>query len=165
MTAESFFLDVAKISITVAGFAGVIGALRHTRDLAWKPNEVNGLKLMLDHSVVGVVVGLLPSVLSLCFADEQTVWVSLSALLAFFFAYEILINIARVRQSSTAGAPPRQFGLLLAVFFVPTVGLLYFQIHNILVSRTVVAASAGALWLVVAGCIQFVVSSLSVERS
>lgn len=55
MTGESFFLDIAKISITIAGFAGVVGALRHPREKNWKPNEIYGLKLMLEHSLVGVI--------------------------------------------------------------------------------------------------------------
>ncbi len=163
MTGEAFFLDVAKISITIAGFAGVIGALRYLLNVGWKLNEIAGLKLMLEHSFFAVVAGLLPSVLFLSFADEPTVWLWSSTLLALFLAYEVLINIVRLRHASAAGTPPRSFGLLLATFFVPTIVFLYFAVQNAISWRQPVAFAAGILWLIVAGCTQFMVFLLHVK--
>jgi hypothetical protein len=165
MTTDAFFLDVAKISITVAGFAGVVGALRHPRDAVWKANEVNALKVILEHSLAGVVLGLVHSVLSLAVAAERTVWLWLSVFLAIVFVYEILINIARVRNSSAALAGPREFALLLGTFFVPTLAVLYVQVQNATTWLSPVPVMAGALWLVMAGCIQFVIASLEGTRA
>ena len=85
MNIEPFFLGVAKIAITIAGFVGVVAALRHKREEEWKLNELYGVKLMIEHSLAAVLAGLLPSVLLVAFADESVVWIVSSALLAAFF--------------------------------------------------------------------------------
>ena len=155
MSGESFFLDVAKIAITIAGFVGVVAALRHQRDEEWKHNELYGVKLMIEHSLAAVLAGLLPSVLSLAFADEATVWRLCSALLAAFLAFEVLINIFRVKHATAAGTPPRSFALLVFTFFVPALVVLYFQVQNIYQWHGPLAVACGALWLLAAGGIQF----------
>lgn len=155
MTGESFFLDIAKVSITMAGFAGVIGALRHPKDRGWEANEIAGIKLMLEHSLAAVVLGLLPLVFYLYSSDEPMVWLLSSSLLTVFLAAEILINIARIKTTTAQGSPPRTFKLLLGTFFVPTIVLLIVQVMNVFYWRGPVAFAAGVVWLVVASCRQF----------
>ena len=163
MTSESFFLDIAKIAITIAGFGGVIAALRHPRDQGWEANEVAGLKLILEHSFAAVASGLLPSVLYLYFSDEPEVWLVSSSLLALFLAFELLINIVRLRHATALGSPHRKFGLLLSTFLVPTTVFLFFQILNVFYWRGPVTFAAGAVWLIVAACFQFFIFVLHIR--
>lgn len=164
MSNEGFFLDIAKISISIAGFAGVVGALRHTRDAPWKANEINGLKVILEFAIFGIVTGLLPTILGNSFQEESTSFIFLSTLLATVFFYEVAINVYRIKYSEEKLAPPRKFGLLLTTFLMPTACLFFVQIFNAFIWRHLVPIEIGALWLVIAGCIQFSISILHVKR-
>jgi hypothetical protein len=155
MSGDAYFLDVSKIAVTIAGFVGVVGALRHKRDEEWKLNEVYGMKLMIEHSLAAVLVGLLPSVAGFAFDDQPAVWVLCSVALALFLAFEAVVNIFRVKQSTAAGTPPRAFILLVSTFFVPTVIVLFLQVENALRWQKPFVVACGALWLLVAGGIQF----------
>ena len=165
ITGESLFLDIAKISITIAGFTGVVAAVRHPRDIPWKANEVNGLKLMIEHSLAAVLFGLLPSLTYLYKPDEGWDWLVSSVILAAFFLYALLIQIVRIQHSSSIGHPPRRFRLLLLEFFVVTVGVMYLQIHNALVWHGAIAYAIGCLWLLVAACRQFSIFLLDMKQS
>ncbi len=154
MVLEKFFSDIAVLSVTLAGFGAVVGALREPRQ-PWKPNELAGIKLIVEHSLAGVTLGLLPTLLTLFFAKDATIWALLSIILASFLIIEILANIIRIKAASGQGAPPRYFPSFLATWFVPSVAIFVIQIINVLVWRGQAAFAVGMVWLVFAGSKQF----------
>ena len=165
MTNEPLFLDVAKIAATLVGFVGVVVALRHPRNEGWTRAEVNGTKLMLEHGFAAILLGVSPSVLGQHFPKEAEVWQCCSAVLAVFFAYELLINSVRIRYALAADSPPRAFFALLATFFPPTAIMLYLQFKNAVTWHGSLVLAVGAVWLLVACCVQFTQFILRVKPS
>ena len=117
MTSEGFFLDIAKIAITVVGFSGVVSALRHDRGAPWSINEIAGLRSMIGHGLAAVGFGLLPSLASFFAPDECTLWASCSLILGLFCAYTLVSQTVVVYHNRRRGAPPRHPWLMLVEFF------------------------------------------------
>src|SRR5262245_43821840 len=114
MTGENFFLVVAQVSIAIAGFTAVILSLSNGQNRPWQQNDKNALHFMLEFSLAGVLIGLLPSFSSFYFTnktDEYIIWMSLSYGLALFFLIEIVINACRAWRAS-----PRHPYLLYGLF-------------------------------------------------
>lgn len=155
MTGESYFLDIAKISVAIAGFTGVVASVRHERDAPWTLNELAGLALMLEHSFAAVFFGLLPSLVSFAISDSSTLWLSLSFLLTLFLSYALLVQYKRLIEAMRVGSRPRQFKLLLIEFFGSGVIVLAFLVTNVLLWQGPAAYAWGCLWLLFAACRQF----------
>jgi hypothetical protein len=164
MTGEGFFLDIAKIAVTVVGFAGVVAALRHDREAPWSLNEIAGLRAMIGHGLAAVAFGLLPSFTSLFARDECTLWASCSFILGFFCAYTLIIQAVRVYHNTRGGAPPRRFGLMLWEFFVVGSIVLVIQGVNVIHWRTAGAYGFGCVWFLFAACRQFSIFLLHVKE-
>jgi hypothetical protein len=114
MTGEGFFLDISKIAVIFAGFASVVGALRHPRNEGWTKRDVVGLKFMIEHSAAAIIIGLLPFPIFYYFSDETIAWAICSCLLAGFLIVELLAHIKRIKDISLSGFPPRRFGLMIS---------------------------------------------------
>jgi hypothetical protein len=149
MIGESLFLGVAQIGAAIAGFGGVIAALRQPKDRAWTKVEAFALCTLVEYSLAAVVIGLLPSLLSLYVSDQTLVWSWASSLLVFFLLLHSLLQIYRLR-----GAQPRNWALWLVVFLLNGV-VLYFQVENIRVWQKPMWLGVGMLWLICVSALQF----------
>jgi hypothetical protein len=164
MTSEGFFLDIAKIAITIVGFAGVVSALRHDRDAPWSIIEIAGLRSMIGHGLASVGFGLLPSLASFLATDECMLWASCSLILALFSAYTLIIQAMAVYRNRRRGAPPRRFGRMLVDFFAFGIAVLVIQGINVVHWRSAAAYAFGCAWLLLVACTQFSIFLLHVKK-
>ncbi|MCI0563288.1 MAG: hypothetical protein MN733_32830 [Nitrososphaera sp.] len=163
VTGEAFFLDIAKIAITIAGFFGVVAALRHPHEKNWGPSDIGGFKLMLENSLGAVVAGLMPSGLSM-YQTEPLSWLWCSFLLCVFLTYTMLIQVARILGSpSIAGVRPQFPRLLLVAFFPPTLIALLLNAWNAFSLREPWPYALGVFWLLFAAGFQFVLFLIRIK--
>jgi len=160
---EAALLDIAKVAIAVTGFTGVVVTFRHPREALWKANEVEGLKLLLWHSLGAVLFGLLPSIAYLRWSDQSLVWLGGSALLGAFLAWQLLSNIAAVQRASARGYPPRAMKQMLIEYFPFTLVALYLQVQNAISWRASFGYTLGCLWLLIAASRQFSIFLMDVK--
>ncbi|MGH8499025.1 MAG: hypothetical protein ACRERV_09500 [Methylococcales bacterium] len=164
ITGEAFFLDVAKIAITIAGFFGVVAALGLPHERGWEPSDIGGLKLMLEHSLGAVVAGLLPSGLSMYNQTEAPIWFFCSLLLCGFLAYAMFIQVARILGSaSTTGVRPQFPRLLLFLFFPPTLMVLLLNTWNTFSLQEPWPYALGVFWLLFRAGFQFVLFLIRIK--
>lgn len=163
MTGEGFFLDISKIAVTFAGFASVVGALRHPHNEGWTKRDVVGLTFMIEHSAAAIIIGLLPFPVFYYFSDETIVWATCSWLLAGFLIAELLAHIKRIKDISLSGFPPRQFGLMISTYFLPSLATTYCLVQNAVSWRRPTILAAAAIVLLFWCFMQFYVFVLAVE--
>ena len=154
LNAEPLLLTIAKIGVALAGFASVVAAIR-PRDQNWTLQDVAGLKLMLEHFLAAILFGMVPSGLHLLQPDEGTLWATASLFLGIFLLTEVLLQVNRIRANSQKGAPPRLPKLFVFLWLSPTVGAIALQFANVVTWAASVSYVVGLIWLLVAGCIQF----------
>ena len=66
MPAESLLLAITQVAVAIAGFSGLIAAIRTAAPEGWHPRDIWSLSWMLGASVGALVLGLLPLWLGLC---------------------------------------------------------------------------------------------------
>jgi hypothetical protein len=154
MKGESFLLTIAQIALALAGFAGIIGAFRQA-EREWKPQEIAGLQLMLEHTFAAVLFALLPFPLFFVLSLQIKVWSIASSLLAGFLILEFIIQRRRIILLSVRGAAPRRSSGLKYFFFPPTAIFAVIQVVNAYWWHSLSGYSWGLLWLLVAPSIQF----------
>ena len=104
MSAESFLSAVVEIAIAIAGFAGIVAAIRHRDIDRWALEEQILLRMLFTASGAAICFALLPAVLSEAGLPGPTIWRAGSiSLLLFLFA----IGAGRTRQFRKAGLVPK----------------------------------------------------------
>lgn len=74
MNAESFLSSTTEVAIGIAGFAGIVAAIRH-RDLnAWADEERLLLRMLLIASGMSILFSWLPAVLNEADVRADTTW-------------------------------------------------------------------------------------------
>jgi hypothetical protein len=119
MSAESFLSSSIEIAIGMAGFAGIVAAIRH-RDLSlWADEERILLRMLLVASGMAITFALLPAVLREARVPDGVIWRVGSGT---FMVWQAGITVHRVRQFRAADRPiplPRILfvwvGLLIAL--------------------------------------------------
>jgi hypothetical protein len=146
-------LCIAQVALTLAGFAGLIGAFRPSED-KWIPQEVAGLHFILHHTLAAVVLSLLPFLLLAFECPESTVWVVMSVVLGGFLFIETCWQWSEAARLTKAGHAPRRPKALyasLSISFVLVVSMLlslrYGGVEGVYKS--------GLLWLLITAGIQF----------
>ena len=152
---EGYFFAIAAIAIAITGFVGVISALKNRIDDEWPLNEFYGVKLILEHSIGGVFLALLPPLLAMSISAPSVVWSTASAALGTFLAYQFRLQLRRVRHSIARGPPARSLRMLTFGWFFPTIFVLMLQIANAFYWKGQVVFAIGVLWLLIAACTQF----------
>lgn len=150
MIEDTFYLCIATVAITVVGFTGVIVLLKHPEKPGLLPNEIAGVKLIVEHGLIAVLLCLIPTLVFLLSKSEITEWRVSSAVLATFLLYAILINIYRILQTTKQRHPPRTPRLMLSTFFVPTIIVLTLQASNVFDVSKQWPFAIGMFWLVLA---------------
>ena len=73
MSTESFLSSIIEISIAIAGFAGIVAAIRHRDIASWAQAEQILLRMLLTASGMKISFALLPAVLSEAGVPEPTI--------------------------------------------------------------------------------------------
>ena len=95
MNADSFLSSAVEVAIGIAGFAGIVAAIRH-RDLSsWAAQDRLLLRILLVASAMSVVFAWLPALLSEAGISARALW-QISSLVLFI--WQISAWIYRGRQ-------------------------------------------------------------------
>jgi hypothetical protein len=144
---------IAEIGIAIAGFAGVIAALRAPggRIGAYAAMRIGGL---LGQSATLVLAALLPFVLHSAGLTSSTVWALSSSAMAIFILLIILVSLRIFRRVAPAEVEDRSPGVRLIgptmIAFMLAIGLL--QVANVMFIRQ--------LWPMVTGLLGIMAVSL-----
>lgn len=100
MSADSFFASAVEVAIAIAGFAGIVAAIRHRDISRWAHEEQILLRMLLTASGMSISFALLPAVLAEAHLPEPTIWRIGSASL---LVWQIGIWVHRSRQLRAVG--------------------------------------------------------------
>ena len=133
MEQESFLLAIAQIAVTLAGFSGLVVAIRGAPPAAWHARDIWSLTWMFGTSFGALFLSLLPLLLASFHLRAESIWTSAGFVMSIFV---VLFSIAMIiwgRRLTKAGHPPR-------VRFFPTIA-------RLLLVSSGVFAGLGALGL------------------
>ena len=147
MNAASFLSAVIEIALAIAGFAGIVAAVRQRRISHWPKEQFILLQILFTASAAAIVLGLLPSFLAETGLSTSEVWKVSSAALACWIVGAIYF---RMRQS-------KAFGIAMQIpIHVRLVGIISvaFQLYNL--------AIAGQAWPYLFGIMTILMNGFSV---
>lgn len=147
MDAASFLSAVIDIAVGVAGFAGIVAAVRQRRLTHWPKEQLILLQILFTATAAAIICALLPSFLTETGLDPSVVWKLCSGALVCWI---VGATAFRLRQSRTHGVamPIPRHVRMLGVIAVPL------QVYNI--------ASAGHSWPYLFGIMTLLVNGFSV---
>lgn len=154
MESQSFLITVSKIGVAFAGIASIVSIFRHTNQ-KWQPQEIAGLKLIIEHTLTATLLGLIPIPIFHWVKSEPIVWQISSLLMSVFLLIIIITQIRRILEYGKKGVSPRKALLLLLTFFIPTILILVMQAINSILWNDDIAYLFGLMWLLIASGIQF----------
>ena len=100
MSGESFLSGVVEIGIGLAGFAGIIAAVRQRDVSNWDPDQRVLLQMLFSACAGAIFFSLLPFLLGETGLDREAVWRVGSGCLTAWF---IVLPYVRYRQSRDLG--------------------------------------------------------------
>jgi len=116
VNAESFLSSVVEAAVGIAGFAGIVAAIRNREIATWPQDEKLLLRMLLIAAGMAATFALLPALLTEAGVPEATIWRLGSLAL---FAWQAAIAVRRVRQFRSYGNPnplPRVFAVWVALY-------------------------------------------------
>jgi hypothetical protein len=134
MPVADLLIAIAQVAVALAGFSGLIAAIRTAAAEGWHPRDLWSLSWMLGASIGALVLGLLPLWLSLFhWPGDLAYRVSCSVAFVYIATFGCVM-VWRGRRLTRRGYPPR-------VRFFPSV-------IGVLLGVSAVATGAGAIgWL------------------
>ena len=147
MNAASFLSAVIDIAIGVAGFAGIVAAVRQRQLDHWSKEQLVLLQILFTATAAAIVCGLLPSFLVEVGLRESTVWKVASGALICWIVGAVSF---RIHQSKVLGVPmpiPRHVSIWGAISIV-------LQIYNV--------AGEGRSWPYLFGIMGLLMNGFSV---
>ena len=118
MTGEGTLHAIAEVSVTLAGFTGLIAIFRQRATGRWTPEALESIRFMIEVSLSTALFALLPFPFSYWGISEPTVWRLCSLLLAIAYGVFVLLVWVRTRRLTRMGARhshPRYFRTMLSV--------------------------------------------------
>ena len=142
---ESYFLTIAQLALGFGGLAGLLSAFRY--------QEIQGIKLILEHSVAAIGFSLLPVFLAFSSRLQgQGLRIS-SFLLASFLIFELIIQVFRLRRGYSLGTPPRR-PVSYATFFTTQAIVGCCLMYITLLHASLGWYALALTWLLVPGALQ-----------
>jgi len=134
MSTADLLIAIAQVAVALAGFSGLIAAIRTAAPDGWYPRDIWSLSWMLGASIGALILALLPLWLSLFHWQDDVVYRASSAAAFLLIGTFVGVMVWAGRRLSLRGHPPR----------VP-----YFPAAiTLLLGLSAVAAGAGAAgWL------------------
>jgi hypothetical protein len=145
--AASFLSSVIDIAIGVAGFAGIVAAVRQRKLSHWPIEQLLLLQILFTATAASIFFGLLPSFLTESGLDENTVWKVSSGALVCWIVGAIAFRISQSRKHRVAMPIPGH----IRVLGVIAVGL---QIYNM--------TGMGRSWPYLFGIMTILINAFSV---
>jgi len=145
--AESFLAAVVDVAIGIAGFAGIVAAIRQRRLSNWPPDQLMLLQILFIASAASIVAGILPAFLMETGIKPNYVWKMCSGVLIFWL---IGAPLFRVRQSKALGVKQQIPKHVLVWAFVSII----LQCYNI--------ATTGMAWPYLFGVTTMLINGFSV---
>ena len=124
MQAQELLMAIAQIAVALAGFSGLIAAIRTAAPEGWHPRDVWSLSWMLGASIGALLFALLPAWLALFGREEAGVFRIASALLCAFTASFVGVMANSGRRLTRSGYPPRVKGFPALLVIVLSVAAL-----------------------------------------
>jgi len=135
VTDQFYYLTLAGLGLSVAGFAGLVTALRG--DGRWSRADLWRLRNIIQTSLVFVFVALLPVPIFRAVGDERVTISIMSAVVALIFANGLVRAFREDRewpgyakQAALIVAP--QIALMLVNVFLSSIALLMFGLLSVL---------------------------------
>ena len=131
----------------MAGFAGIVAAIRQRRITSWAPEQLVLLQILFTASAAAIFYGLLPAFLSEAILDETLIWKLSSALLIVWIAGAVWYRFKQSRRLDVSMQIPKVvlgFGVISIAF----------QIYNIV--------EAGRSWPYLLGITTMLLNGFSV---
>lgn len=114
MSAESFLSSAVEAAIGMAGFAGIVAAIRQRDITRWSQEQRILLQMLLAASAGAVVYALLPALLAEAQFPRSTIWrIGSGALIAWYVG----VGVFRINQVQRTEVPfpfRRLFGVWVA---------------------------------------------------
>src|SRR6185503_13731140 len=134
MSTADLLIAIAQVAVALAGFSGLIAAIRTAAPDGWYPRDIWSRSWMLGASIGALILALLPLWLSLFHWQDDVVYRASSAAAFLLIGTFVGVMVWAGRRLSLRGHPPR----------VP-----YFPAAiTLLLGLSAVAAGAGAAgWL------------------
>src|SRR5438045_2664940 len=117
MEHEQFLLTIAQIAVTLAGFSGLVVAIRGAPSRAWHARDIWSLTWMFGTSFGALFLSLLPLLLAAFRLRDELIWTSATFVLSVFVIVFSTAMLIWGRRLTKEGHPPR-------VRFFPAVALL-----------------------------------------
>jgi peptidoglycan/LPS O-acetylase OafA/YrhL len=134
MPTADLLIAIAQIAVALAGFSGLIAAIRTAAPEGWHPRDIWSLSWMLGASIGALILALLPLWFALFGWSDERVYRTSSAFAFLYIGAFVCVMMWKGRRLTMAGHPPR-------VPFFPTAIAL-------LLGVSAAAAGAGAAgWL------------------
>lgn len=147
MNAASFLSAAIDIAIGVAGFAGIVAAVRQRHLAHWSKEQLILLQILFTATAASIVYALLPSFLTETGLSSELVWKVSSGALMVWIVGAIGFRLRQSRAHSLAMTIPRHVMILGAFAFA-------FQIYNI--------AGVGQSWPYLFGILILLINGFSV---
>lgn len=126
MAAADLLIAIAQIAVALAGFSGLIAAIRTASPEGWHPRDIWSLAWMLGASIGALVLALLPPWLMLFQATEVVAYRVSCAVACTYMTVFGGAMAWRSRRLTRGGYPPRvplfpsAIGVLLVVAILAT---------------------------------------------
>ena len=117
MPAADLLALIAQIAVSLAGFSGLIAALR-TNAGAWHPRDIWSLSWMLGASIGALLLALLPLWLGLAGLDDGRAWRAACGVAALWTGTFMVAMAWWGRRLTRRGFPRRVPGVPTALFFL-----------------------------------------------
>ena len=107
MPAADVLITIAQVAVALAGFSGLIAAIRTASPDGWHPRDLWSLSWMLGASIGALVLGLLPLWLALFAWPEDVVFRWSSAVALLYIGTFVGLMVWKGRRLTRMGYPPR----------------------------------------------------------
>ncbi len=114
MQGDGFFLTIAQVAVTLAGFSGLVVAMRGNAPDTWHPRDIWSLSWMLGTSFGALFLALLPPLLGFLHFSESSTWVISDLTMCLFMAGLSVVLAISGRRLTSRGHPPRVRGFPVA---------------------------------------------------
>jgi len=105
--ASDLLLAISQLAVALAGFSGLIAAIRTAAPDGWYPRDIWSLSWMLGASIGALVLSLLPLWLDLLAWSDETVYRVSSAIAAVTIGGFVGVMALTGRRLTRTGHPPR----------------------------------------------------------
>lgn len=107
MSAENLLIAITQVAAAIAGFSGLIAAIRSASPDGWHPRDIWSLSWMLGASIGALVLGLLPLWLTLFDWSDALVYRASSAVASLYIGALVCVLVWTGRRLTRRGYPPR----------------------------------------------------------